>query len=136
MKNETYVLVHETARKLAIKAIETHELNGDFVIIKEPTRNLEQNAKLHAMFGELEKHKVCWGGVPRNADQWKVLLISGHTIATGGQVEMIKGLEDEIVSLRASSAAMSIKTLSSLIEYTQAFMIANGIESNDYYQEN
>jgi hypothetical protein len=90
--------------------------------VRETNRTLEQNALLHELFGQLESGKLEWGGKARTAAEWKVLLISGHSIATGGEAEIVRGLEDELVNIRESSAAMSIKRLNSLIEYTQAFL--------------
>ena len=128
MLNQHYRLAHETARQGAIAFIQQSPLDNRLVIIKEPTRSLEQNAMLHALFGELEKHQVCWAGMPRTAEQWKILLISGHAVATGGEAEVVIGLEDELVSIRESSASMTVKRLTSLLEYTMAFCAMHEIK--------
>ena len=94
------------------------------------TRSLEQNAKLHAMFGELEK-KATHYGRKLTAQQWKTLVISGHAIATGLGVDLIPGLEGEFVNVRESSAQMSVARMTSLIEYMQAWAAENGIKFSE-----
>ena len=89
------------------------------VQIKPPTRNLEQNAKFHAICHDLAGTE--WAGKPRDAAAWKVLLVSGHAVATKQGAEMIPGLEGEFVNIRESTALMSKARSSSLIEYAQAF---------------
>lgn len=96
------------------------------VVIQEPTRNSEQNALLHGMLGELAI-KATWGGEKRSADAWKVLMVSAHAIAEGQPCELVKGLEGELVNIRESTAKMSVKRLSSLIEYIQAWAAINEI---------
>lgn len=100
------------------------------VEIKEPTRSLEQSALLHALFGELSK-KAKWQGEKLTPEQWKVLMISAHTIATGAPCKLTVGLEGEMVNLRESSAKMSVKRLSSLIEYIYAWCAMNEINLKD-----
>ncbi|KAF2282475.1 hypothetical protein GH714_044081 [Hevea brasiliensis] len=63
------------------------------VEIKSRERSLDQNAKLHAMFGDIAASKLLFAGKERSAEEWKVILISGHSIATGGQGEVIAGIE-------------------------------------------
>lgn len=90
-------------------------------------RNSEQNAKFHAICGDLEKARVLWFNAPRSADEWKVLLVSGHAIATKEGANIIPGLEGEMVNIRESTALMSKSRSSSLIEYTVAFCEQHGI---------
>lgn len=96
--------------------------DGYVVIVQEPTRSLEQNAKFHAICGELAALGVKWFGKPRDAAAWKVLLVSGHAVATGCAVEAAQGLEGELVALRESTATMGKSRGSSLIEYSEAFL--------------
>jgi hypothetical protein len=95
--------------------------------IKEETRSLSQNAKFHALIGDIVRSGHHWAGKPRTAAEWKVLLISGHAMATQGPAEPVYGLEGELINLRESTTTMSRKRASSLIEYTIAFMQCNGI---------
>lgn len=61
-----------------------------------------------------------------------MIFVSGHRIATGGEAEMAIGLEGEVINLRESTAKMSIKRLSSLIEYITAWAAENGVKFNDW----
>ena len=75
-----------------------------------------QNERFHAICRDIAKSGLQWAGKPRTAVQWKVLLVSGHAIATGEGAEMVPGLENEFVNIRESTAQMSVRRGSSLIE--------------------
>lgn len=102
--------------------------DGWAVVVKEPRRNADQNAKFHAICSDLAKSGLQWAGKQRTADQWKVLLVSGHATATKEGAEMVPGLEGEFVNVRESTALMSVKRSSSLIEYALAFCAMQGLE--------
>lgn len=112
------------ARENAIKAVLDAQV-GQVVTIADPTRNIDQNAKFHALCGDLSKSGLEWGGKNRSQGEWKVLLVSGHAIATKEGAEVVAGLEGEYVNLRESTALMTKNRGSSLIEYTQAFIENN-----------
>ena len=125
-----FVLAHETARDRALNAVQRAP-DGYQVIVKPSTRTADQNAKFHAMCSDIAKSGLKWAGKERTAAQWKVLLVSGHAIATSEGAEIVPGLENEFVNLRESTALMSKKRGASLIEYTLAFCASNGIKLND-----
>lgn len=127
---QTFRLVHDTARKRALAAV-ADAPDGHVVTVSEPRRNGDQNAKFHAICSDIARAKIAWAGKARDAAEWKVLLISGHAMATKLGVEMVPGLEGEFVNLRESSAAMSKARASSLIEYALAYAAANGVECKD-----
>lgn len=123
MDKQIFRLSHDTARQNAARAV----LNApeDFMVRIEPrTRSLEQNAMLHALFTEAARN-ARWHGRKLTAEQWKVLFISGHAIATGRGADMVPGLEGEFVNIRESSARMSVARMTSLIEYINAWMAEN-----------
>lgn len=91
-------------------------------------RNLDQNAKFHAICHDLAKSGLKWAGKPRSLEEWKALLVSGHAVATGKGGEVVPGIEGEFVCIRESTAQMSKDRSSSLIEYAIAFAASNGIE--------
>ena len=97
------------------------------VEVRPETRSLDQNAKFHALCTDFEKSQVQWAGKPRTAAQWKVLLVSGHAVATKEGAEIVPGLEGEFVNIRESTANMSKARGSSLIEYTLAFGAQQGV---------
>lgn len=102
---------------------------GHRMIVKcEPEkRSLDQNAKFHAMCLDISKSGLQWAGKKRTAAEWKVLLVSGHSVATNEGSEIIPGLENEFVNVRESTATMSKKRGASLIEYTLAFGAQHGV---------
>lgn len=123
--NEIYFLLNNEIKRNACNVV--MQASTDSVLtIKPKTRSSEQNAKFHAMCQDLAGKK--WGGKERSAAEWKVLLVSGHMIATGEAQNMTVGIEGEVVNLRESTATMSAKRMASLIEYTQAW-IANNLEA-------
>ena len=102
-----------------------------WVQVQEETRTLPQNAKFHAICGDLGRSAVTWAGKRRKAKDWKVLLVSGHAVATKEGSDLIPGLEGEFVNLRESTALMTIGRGSSLIEYSIAFCAMNDVALSD-----
>lgn len=124
---QTFVLISDRVRFNALNAIRAAPDNH-VVTVSPPKRSLDQNAKLHAICADIAKSGRKWAGKERDADQWKVLLVSGHTKATAGEVEIVPGLENEFVNIRESTSRMSVKRASSLIEYALAWCVNHGIE--------
>ena len=124
---QTFILSHPTARQRAQQALQAAN-DGDKVVIGPPTRSNDQNAIFHALCGDISKSGIEWMGKRRTADEWKVLLVSGHSVATKRGAEIVPGLEGEFVNLRESTAAMDKARGSSLIEYTMAFMANHELE--------
>lgn len=127
MSKQTFRLAHHEARRRAMAAV-ADAPDGYVITVAEPRRNLDQNAKFHAICHDLAIARVEWAGKPRTAEQWKVLLISGHAVATKQGGEIVPGLEGEFVAIRESSAAMSKARASSLIEYALAFAASKEVE--------
>jgi len=120
----------EAARKAACREVLAAP-DGHVVKIGEPTRSLEQNAKFHAICEDVSK-TAKFAGRHRTPEEWKLLFVSGHSIATKRGQELVAGLEGEWCNLRESTAKMSKARLSSLIEYCLAWCAQNGIgESNE-----
>lgn len=116
LRNAAVYLVD--GRYVPLRAI--HEIFGD-------GRTLDQNAKFHAMCEDVARQAM-WAGKKRTKDQWKVLFVSAHAVATGRGAEVVEGLEGEFVNIRESTAAMSKARLSSLIEYVTAWCAGNGVK--------
>ena len=96
--------------------------------VGEEKRNEDQSRRFHALCGDLARAKVPCFGKPRSKDDWKVILVSGHAVATKDGAEVIVGLEGELINLRESTARMGKARMSSLIEYAQAFAAQHGVE--------
>lgn len=119
-KRDVMTLAWEVVGKL----LEAHE--SICIEVREKHRTLEQNAKLHAMLSDIARQKE-FGGQKRTIEQWKMIFISGHKIATGGTAEMAVGLEGEVINLRESTAQMGVQRLASLISYIDAWAAENGV---------
>lgn len=130
MSKRTFILVHAQARAGAIQAVKDAQ-DGYAVTIAEPRRTLAENAKFHAICSNIAKSDMQWAGKKRTAAQWKVLLVSGHAVATKEGADMVPGIEGEFVNLRESTALMSVKRAASLIEYAIAFCAMNEIPLNE-----
>jgi len=122
-----FVLRSEDIRRRCQEAVWNADDNSRVTIGPE-NRTLDQNAKFHALASDIAKSGHKWMGKPRDASQWKVLLVSGHSVATMEGSEIVPGLEGEFVNLRESTASMSKARGSSLIEYSLAFCAMNGIK--------
>lgn len=130
---QTYLLRSEAIRNNAIESIRNTPLDTDKPVtirITEYKRNLDQNARFHAMLGDIAR-QVKWCGKLLRPEQWKVMLISGHAVATKLPAEVLPGIEGEYVNIRESSAEMSVKRMASLIEYTMAWAIGQGVKFSD-----
>lgn len=128
---QTFVLLPKPhpARDRALNAVRDAP-DGYCVTIGESTRTLAQNAKFHELCTDVSKSGAKWAGKTRDAAAWKVLFVSGHSIATGQGAEMVPGLENEFVNLRESTARMSKSRASSLIEYVIAWCAENNVRIN------
>lgn len=124
---KTFIMAHAVARAHALQAVEDAP-EGYVITVSEPTRNLEQNAKFHAICSDIARSGFEWVGKRLTASQWKVLLVSGHAVATHLGAEVVPGIEGEFVNIRESTALMSKKRGASLIEYSVAFCAMQGIE--------
>lgn len=121
-----FIIRDEAIRQRAVDAVKAAPL-GHRVTVKAASRSLDQNAKFHALCEDIARSGARWAGKARDAAAWKVLLVSGHAVATKEGAEMVPGLEGEFVNLRESTASMTKARSSSLIEYTLAFCAENDI---------
>lgn len=126
----TFYLVNDRVRANAVAAVGRAPA-GFTVTIAEKKRSGSQNDFFHAICAALAKSKHPWAGKPRAAAEWKVLLVSGHAVATKIGAEMVPGLEGEFVNIRESTARMSVARATSLIEYSIAYCNMNGIDLGD-----
>ncbi len=97
------------------------------LVVRPERRTTASNARFHAICTDLEVSKFPWFGHPRSDSEWKVLLVSAHAVATKSGSNVIPGIEGEMVNIRESTALMSKARSASLIEYAEAFCIANEV---------
>jgi hypothetical protein len=119
------ILRDSATRRRAHEAIDAAP-DGYAMRLTPPTRSLEQSAKFHAICGDLAK-QLPYAGKRRTLDEWKFLLISGHSVATKEGTEIVPGLEGEFLNLRESSASMTVARMGSLIEYATAYAVSAGV---------
>lgn len=119
-------LVHDQARA-GVAQFAKQAPEGWVVTFAEPTRTLDQNAKFHALCSDVANSGAAWLGRQLTAQQWKVLFVSGHSVATGIGADVVPGIEGEFVNIRESTARMSKKRGASLIEYVLAWCAENEI---------
>lgn len=125
MSKRIWKLTGEVAKKAACREILASD-EGYVVTLAEPNRTLDQNSLLHPILTEISKQAL-WMGKKRPMLQWKTLMVSAHAVATGQPAEMTVGIEGEVVNLRESTAAMSKKRFSSLVEYVLSWCAENDI---------
>ena len=113
-----------------IQQLPTDDKKPAVVNVRPMTRNLEQNAKFHAMCQDVA-NQLEFMGRKLSMEQWKVLFISGHAVATNRKSDIVPGLEGEFVNIRESSAKMSVSRMASLIEYVSAYGTEHGVHFND-----
>lgn len=134
MKKIKFQIINNQVKQNAIDCIRDLPVDEQRPLIVEAkprTRSLDQNAKLHAMFSDFAKSGLLFAGKARSLEEWKVILISGHSIATGGQGEVIAGIEGELICIRESSAGMTVGRMASLIEYVTAYATEKGVQLSD-----
>jgi len=127
---QRFTIINEHVRRNAIRAVEMAPA-GYSTTIAEPKRSNDQNAKFHAMLTDVARSPVTWAGKRRSVEEWKALIISGHSVATDNKGEVVPGLEGEFVAIRESSASMTVRRAASLIEYLMAFCVSNGVELHE-----
>lgn len=127
-EKQLFILKHPQARQRAAQAV-LEAPEGFAVRITPPARNLEQSAKFHAICGDLAR-QLPYAGKKRTLDEWKFLIISGHSVATQQGTEILPGLEGEFLNLRESSSSMNVARMSSLIEYAVAYCAMNNVKTD------
>lgn len=129
MKQPVFYLRNEQVRNNLIDYIRKLPVNDSMPLVvkfSDSDRTLAQNDLFHALCGDTAK-QLQWAGKARDLASWKVLYVSGHAIATGKPGEVVPGLEGEFCAIRESTAKMGIRRMTSLIEYSQAFAVQNGV---------
>jgi hypothetical protein len=101
------------------------------VTVRPATRSSEQNAKFHALLGDISK-QVEWAGARREPETWKRLIVAAWLRARGEHVEVLPALDGrgvDVVFERTSK--LSVPLMSELIEFTLAWAAQNGVETGD-----
>ncbi len=105
------------------------------MVIREPTRNLLQNATLHGLISDVVRAKTVWANREWDIDSWRAIFASAYAKAVNLPVQTIPGLEGEFVAIRPSTARMTKSELSALIEYVTSFCVQRGIPIKDGHRD-
>lgn len=121
---QIFRLAHDVARQRAIQAVQNAPA-GYVIEIKEPTRSLDQNAKLWPMLQDISS-QVEWYGQALTDDEWKDVF----TAALKKQ-KVVPGLDGGFVICGQRTSKMPKREFSDLIELMYAF----GAEHNVKWSE-
>lgn len=124
-EKRTFRLVHAQARRLAAECV-AQAPDGYVVEVKEPTRNLEQNALMWALLTDIS-NQVEWHGIKLSPDEYKDLLSAG--LVKAKVVPNIDGNGFVILGQRTSK--MTKREFSDLVELIQAFGAEHGVRWSD-----
>lgn len=117
---QKFVLAHDQARQRASHAV-LNAPEGYVVEIKPPTRNLEQNALLWSLLGELSK-QLPWHGQKLSPEDYKDLLT-----ASLRKQRVSPGIDGGFVVFGDRTSKYSKAEFSDLIELIYAFGTQNGV---------
>lgn len=97
--------------------------------IGEEQRNLAQNAKLHALIGEIAAQKE-WAGQRWDAETWKRLLTAAWMRANGEHVLVVPALDGAGVDVVfRPTSKLSKAECSDLLEFVGAWAAQHGVTS-------
>ncbi len=119
-----FILAHTQARSNAIEAVKQAP-DGFWVEVKQPTRSLDQNAKLWVLLGELSE-QVIWHGQKLTAENWKDVLTAGLK-----RQQVVPGIDGGFVVLGTSTRRMTKGEMAELIEFIHAFGAQQGVTFGD-----
>lgn len=125
MEKKTFILAHDVARQRAIEYVKNAPV-GFAVEIKEPSRNLSQNAFLWAMLTDISR-QTDWHGMKLSQEEWKDLLSAG--LVQSKVVPNMPGTGFVILGQRTSK--MTKKMFGELLELISAFGADRGVVWSD-----
>jgi hypothetical protein len=120
-----FILAHDLARQNAVRAVQEAP-EGFSVTVAEPKRNLDQNARMWAMLGDVAQ-QVDWYGKRLTSEDWKHVFSSSLR-----RLEVVPNLDGTgFVALGMSTSSMSKREMADLIELMFAFGAERGVIWSD-----
>jgi hypothetical protein len=125
-----FVLVHADARARAVDFVRAAP-EGYEVLVKEPTRNREQEKKYHAQIGDIADQWL-YLGVKWNAEDMKRILVNGFKEETKndtdlaecwrsmGELKAVPGMHGGLVVLGDQTRRFPKKLASAFVEWLYA----------------
>lgn len=98
----------------------------------QPTRSLDQNAKFHAICGDIAKQRQ-WAGQTLDTEAWKRLLVDAWARVEGKeQGRIVPSLDGQsVVNLGIQTRRLRVAQMADLIEFALAWCAENGITLAD-----
>lgn len=125
-ERQTFRLAHAQARWRARAAVIGAE-EGSIVTIGPPTRNLEQNALLHAALTDIAA-QVTWHGQRFDTETWKRLCTAAWLRERGGNPQMVPALDGHGFDIvYQPTSKLSKGEFSELCEWIFKFGAENGV---------
>lgn len=93
----------------------------------KPNRSAEQNARLHAMLGDIARQRQ-WGGQWLDIEDWKRLFVSAWCRANKESIRLMPALDGhgmDVIYRRTSK--LSVTEMIDLIEFVQWWAAENGV---------
>ena len=112
------------ARQNAAKAV-LEAPEGFVVTIQEPTRNLEQNARLWASLTEVSR-QVDWHGNHLTPEEWKDVFSAALK-----RQKVVPGIDGGFVVIGARTSKMGKREFGELLELVYAFGAQHGVQFGD-----
>lgn len=125
MDKRTFKLVHATARRLAVEAVQNAP-DGYCVTVSEPTRSLDQNAaQWPYLAGFAQQKQLCINGAMQwvTDDDWKDVL----TACWNGEMRMA-AFDGKVIMLPQRTSSMGKKVFSDWLEFLIAMAAQSGVE--------
>ncbi len=119
---QTFVMSHDIARQRAIQAVQAAP-EGWAVVIKEPTRSLQQNALIHALLTDVG-NSLNWkfNGQEVDIEDIKTIFVAAFRKATGTPTKFMMGLDGQPVILNWRTRDFSKAECSDFTEFVGAWM--------------
>ena len=117
----TVKLVGQAQREHAVRCINAAPL-GYVMRLSEPTRNLDQSAKMWAMLGDISKARV-EGYSKATPKIWKMRFMHG----LGHEVQFDIGLDGKPYPIGLSSSELTVRQMADLITFIEAWCAQNGV---------
>lgn len=121
---QTVILRGLEQRALACQLVQIAPQDA-VVTIKEGTRSLDQNAKMHAMLSDISRAKP--QGRKHTPEVWKALMMK----ACGHQVQFVLGIDGEPFPVGFRSSRLTKSQMSDLIEFIYQFGAEHGVRWSD-----
>ena len=117
-------LIGPDQRYLAAKLIEQAP-DGYIVTIREPTRSLDQNARLWAMLTDISKAMP--DGRRHTTEDWKAIFMN----AAGWEVQFVDGLDGRPFPSGFKSSRMTVRQMADLITFIAAYGDERGVAGSE-----